>query len=200
MIRVILAEDQSMVRGALAALLNLEDDIEVIGEASNGIEAWELIQKERPDLCILDIEMPEMSGLDVAEKVKEHGLSCKVMILTTFARPGYLQRAMKSGAKGYLLKDSPVEELAKAIRQVHKGAKVISPELVVQAFDDENPLTDREQEVLKHALTGIPTAEIAKRMFLSEGTVRNYLSEIMQKVGAKNRMEAVRIVQEKGWI
>jgi two-component system, NarL family, response regulator DesR len=200
MIRVVLAEDQSMVRGALAALLNLEDDIEVIGEAANGKAAWDMVQRLAPDICILDIEMPEMSGLEVAEKIKEHAFPCQVIILTTFARPGYLQRAIKSGAKGYLLKDSPVEELAKAIRQVNLGSRVVSPELVLSAFDDANPLTEREQEVLRYAAEGMPTAEIAQRMFLSEGTVRNYMSDILQKIGAKNRMEAVRIASEKGWI
>jgi two-component system response regulator DesR len=200
MIRVVLAEDQSMVRGALAALLNLEDDIEVIGEAANGKAAWDMVQRLAPDICILDIEMPEMSGLEVAEKIKEHAFPCHVIILTTFARPGYLQRAIKSGAKGYLLKDSPVEELAKAIRQVNQGGRVVSPELILSAFDDANPLTEREQEVLRHAAEGMPTADIARRMFLSEGTVRNYMSDILQKIGAKNRMEAVRIASEKGWI
>lgn len=200
MMKVVIAEDQGMVRGALAALLNLEADIEVIAEASDGLQAVELIASLLPDICILDIEMPGQSGLDVAEQVKKHGLPCKVVMLTTFARPGYLQRALKAGVGAYLLKDAPVEELAKALRTVRNGGRVISPELAMSAFDAENPLTERDQEVLRIAAEGLTTTEIAKQLFLSEGTVRNYISDILHKLGAKNRVEAVKIAQTKGWL
>jgi two-component system, NarL family, response regulator DesR len=200
MMKVLIAEDQGMVRGALAALLNLEDDIEVIAEAADGVQAVELIASLLPDICILDIEMPGQSGLDVAEQVKKRGLPCRVVMLTTFARPGYLQRALKAGVNAYLLKDAPVEELAKALRKVSSGGRVISPELAMSAFDAENPLTERDQEVLALAAEGLSTTEIAKQLFLSEGTVRNYISEILHKLGAKNRVEAVKIAQTKGWL
>lgn len=199
-IRVLLAEDQGMVRGALAALLNLEGDFEVIGEAGNGEAALKMIHELKPDLAVLDIEMPKLSGLDVAEELKKENFQCKVVILTTFARSGYLQRSLKAGVKGYLVKDAPVEELAVALRKVYAGERVISPELALAAWEEENPLTEREREILSLSAKGLSSHEIAKRLFLSEGTVRNYLSIAIQKVGAKNRMEAVHISREKGWI
>ncbi|KEO81877.1 response regulator transcription factor [Tumebacillus flagellatus] len=198
--RILLAEDQGMVRGALAALLNLEDDIDVIAEAPTGTEAWAKIQELAPDICLLDIEMPGLSGLDVAERIKEAALATRIVILTTFARPGYLQRALRAGVSGYLLKDAPVEELAKALRKVHGGGRVLAPELAMAVWDEPNPLTERERDVLALAGKGLSTADIAGKLFLSEGTVRNYVSEILHKVGAKNRVEAVRIAEEKGWL
>lgn len=200
MIRIVLAEDQRMVRGALAALLNLEEDLEVVGEADDGISALKMIRDTLPDICILDIEMPGMSGLEVAELIEKEQLSSRVVILTTFARSGYLQRALKAGVKGYLLKDSPLEELAYALRLVHSGGRMMSPELAISVWDEENPLSERDQEVLRLACEGLTTGQIAQRLFLSEGTIRNYMSEVLHKVGAKNRIEAGRIAQSKGWI
>ncbi|MBB3112223.1 two-component system response regulator DesR [Paenibacillus phyllosphaerae] len=198
--RVIIAEDQAMLRGALSALLDLEDDIEVVGQAGDGQQALQLIMQERPDLCLLDIEMPLLSGLDVAEKVKELQLDCRVVILTTFSRAGYFQRAIRAGARGFLLKDSPIEELGAALRTVHAGGRAVSPELALTFWEEENPLTEREREVLKLAAEGLSAGEIAKSLFLSAGTVRNYLSEAMQKLEAKNRIEAIGIAQKKGWL
>jgi two-component system, NarL family, response regulator DesR len=198
--RILLAEDQGMVRGALAALLNLEDDIEVIAEAATGTDALEKSKQLSPDICLLDIEMPGLSGLDVAEQLRQAGRTTRVVILTTFARPGYLQRALRAGVSGYLLKDAPVEELAKALRKVHGGGRVLAPELAMAVWDEPNPLTERECDVLVLAGQGLTTAEIAGKLFLSEGTVRNYVSEILHKLNAKNRVEAVRIAEEKGWL
>ena len=200
MMRLILAEDQAMVRGALAALLNLEDDMEVIGEASEGRQALQMIQDLVPDICILDIEMPKLSGLDVAQEVKRLKLPSKVVILTTFGRSGYLQRALHAGVYGYLLKDAPVEELAKALRNVYLGKRMISPELAVTAWEETNPLSEREQEVLRLAAQGMSTVQIAKHLFLTEGTVRNYVSEILHKLDAQNRLEAISVATEKGWL
>ncbi|CAM3039787.1 response regulator transcription factor [Paenibacillus sediminis] len=200
MIRVIIAEDQSMVRGALTALLNMEEDIEVIDEAADGETVLHKIELLQPDICILDIEMPGMSGLDVAEAIKNRKLPSKVVIVTTFGRAGYLQRALKAGVKGYMLKDAPVEQLAQVLRDVSRGGRYISPELAVTVFEDENPLTERERMVLQLASDGLSTAEMAKHLFLSEGTIRNYMSELMQKLEAKNRIDAVKIAQSKGWI
>jgi len=200
MIRIVIAEDQGMVRGALAALLNLEDDLEVIAEAGNGREAWQIIQEQKPDVCLLDIEMPEMSGLHVAEEVKKASLPCRVMMLTTFARPGYLQRALQAGVHGYLLKDAPIDQLASSIRDVHAGRRAISPELALTMWDESSPLTERDREILALVSEGLKTAEIAARLFLSEGTVRNYTSEILHKLNAKNRIEAVNVANAKGWL
>lgn len=200
MLRVLIAEDQRMLSGALASLLDLEEDIEIVGQAANGKETLALIQELSPDICLLDIEMPGMSGLEVAEKVKAENLSCKVVILTTFARPGYFERAIAAGVQGYLLKDEPIEKLASAFRQVMKGRQEVSPELVFGAFKQGNPLTAREQEILKLASTGKTTNEIAVELYLSYGTVRNYISEILNKTEAKNRIEAIRIAEEKGWL
>lgn len=200
MIRILIAEDQRMLRGALASLLDLEDDLQVIGEAGNGEEALQLIASLQPDLCLMDIEMPVMTGLDVAERIQQQGLSCKVIILTTFARPGFLERAIQAGVKGYLLKDEPSDRLAEAIRRVMNGGREVSPELVFGASKETNPLTEREKEVLRLAATGLNANHIAASLHLSYGTVRNYLSEAFNKLEAKNRMEAVSIAEKKGWL
>ncbi|WP_458124879.1 response regulator [Paenibacillus sp. Z3-2] len=200
MIRILIAEDQRMLRGALASLLDLEDDFEVIGEAGNGEEALKQTVTLQPDLCLLDIEMPVMSGLDVAERMQQLGLSCRIIILTTFARPGFLERAIQAGVQGYLLKDEPSDRLAEAIRRVMNGGREVSPELVFGAAKAVNPLTEREKEVLKLAATGMNANHIAASLHLSYGTVRNYLSEAFAKLDAKNRMEAVAIAEEKGWL
>ncbi|WP_242216989.1 response regulator transcription factor [Bacillus cereus group sp. BfR-BA-01380] len=200
MIRIIIAEDQRMLRGALGALLDLEDDIEVVGQAENGEEALKLIETLQPDISIMDIEMPIQSGLDVAETLRKQQSPCRVMILTTFARPGYFERAMKANVHGYLLKDSPSEDLAAAIRNVMNGKREISPELMFGLWQEQNPLTDREKEVLLLAKEGKTTNEIAKTLYLSSGTVRNYISDVLTKLDAKNRIEAITIAEEKGWI
>lgn len=200
MIKILIAEDQRLLRGALASLLDLEDDIEVVGQASDGAEALDLICKLQPDICLMDIEMPQLSGLDVAEKIQAKALPCRVIILTTFARPGYFERAIKANIHGYLLKDEPSDRLAEAIRRVMAGHREVSPELIFGSLHNENPLTAREIDILKLAAQGGSAADIAKSMHLSYGTVRNYISEIINKLEAKNRMEAVRIAEEKGWI
>ena len=199
-IRVIIAEDQSMVLGALAALLESEGDIEVVGQARNGMEALKLVRVHKPDLLLTDIEMPEINGLEVAAELKRQGLPVRVIILTTFARAGYLRRALDSGASGYLLKDSPASELAGAVRSVHSGKRAIAPELAAEAWGESDPLTDRERQILRLAGEGISSADIATKFRLSEGTVRNYLSEAMSKLGAGNRVEAARIARQKGWL
>lgn len=200
MIQIIIAEDQRMLRGALAALLDLEDDIEVVGQAANGEEALKLIEKLQPHVAIMDIEMPMQTGLDVAEVIQERGLACKVMIVTTFARPGYFERAMKANVHGYLLKDSPSEDLAASIRKVIEGKREISPELMYGLWQEQNPLTEREKEVLLLAREGKTTNEIASELYLSAGTVRNYISDVLMKLQAKNRIEAITIAEDKGWI
>ncbi|RAW13664.1 response regulator transcription factor [Paenibacillus taichungensis] len=200
MIRIMIAEDQRMLRGALASLLDLEDDFEVIGEAGNGDEALKQIVSLQPDICLMDIEMPVMSGLDVAERIQQLGLPCRIIILTTFARPGFLERAIQAGVQGYLLKDEPSDRLAGAIRRVMNGGREVSPELVFGAAKETNPLTEREKEVLKLAATGMNANHIAASLHLSYGTVRNYLSEAFNKLDAKNRMEAVSIAEQKGWL
>jgi len=200
MIRVLLAEDQSMVLGALAALLGLEPDIEVVGRARDGREALDLALATRPDVVLTDIEMPQMTGLELAAELRRLGSPARIVILTTFARSGYLRRALDAGAAGYLLKDSPSERLADAVRRVHAGLKAIDPELAAGAWGDADPLTDRERQVLRLGGEGLSTAKIAADLHLSEGTVRNYLSEAISKLGAENRIEAARIAREKGWL
>jgi two-component system, NarL family, response regulator DesR len=197
-IRVVVAEDQAMLLGALAALLDIESDIEVIARARDGEEALEIVRREKPDVLLTDIEMPKMSGLEVAAAVRD--LSTRVIILTTFARSGYLRRALDAGASGYLLKDSPAEQLANAIRRVHAGGRAIAPELAAEAWSEPDPLTDRERQVLRMAAEGKSSGDIASALNLSEGTVRNYLSEAISKVGAQNRIEAARIARERGWL
>ncbi|TCZ75142.1 response regulator transcription factor [Paenibacillus albiflavus] len=198
--RIVIAEDQGMLRGALSALLSLEDDIEVVGQAENGQKALELIQSLKPDLCIMDIEMPELSGLDVAEQVNKLKLPVRVVILTTFARTGYFQRATRAGIHGYLLKDSPIDDLTSSLRTIMNGGKVVAPELALSLWVEDNPLSEREQSVLLMIAEGKSSQEIAKELFLTNGTVRNYTSEIMQKLNAKNRIDAISIAQSKGWL
>jgi two-component system response regulator DesR len=201
MIRVLLAEDQAMVRGALAALLALEGDIEVVAEVARGDEVITTALKEQPDVVLLDIEMPGQSGLDVLTDLRTKLPNARSLILTTFGRPGYLRRAMENGAAGFLLKDAPSRDLAVAIRRANAGERVVDPGLAADALSEgPSPLTDREQEVLSLART-IPTiAEIADQLYLSEGTVRNYLSTAIHKLGAQNRLEATRIAEQKGWL
>jgi two-component system response regulator DesR len=200
-IRVLLAEDQTMLRGALAALLSLESDIMVIAEASNGDEALRLIQQHKPDVLVTDIEMPERTGLELASALHEQGNKTRVIILTTFARPGYLRRALDSGARGYLLKERPASELAEAIRKVHAGLRAVDPALAAEAWSaDADPLSDRERQILQRAGDGRTSAEIAADLRLSEGTVRNYLSEAIAKLGATNRTDAARIARARGWL
>ncbi|MCM3442192.1 response regulator transcription factor [Metabacillus halosaccharovorans] len=200
MIRVMIAEDQGMLRGALGSLLDFEDDIEIVGEASNGKEALNMITSLQPDVCLMDIEMPLMSGLDVAEKAKKQFSTCKIIILTTFARPGYFEQAVKIGVNGYMLKDGSIDELAESIRSVMKGKREFAPELIFGSMKHDNPLTDREKDVLRLASEGKTSKDISSELFLSAGTVRNYMSEILNKLEVKNRTEAVTVAKEKGWI
>ncbi|MEV0275429.1 response regulator transcription factor [Streptomyces sp. NPDC050610] len=200
-IRVLLAEDQSMVREALAALLGLEGDIEVAVQVARGDEVVDAARAHRPDVALLDIEMPGMSGLDAALLLRRELPEVKVVILTTFGRPGYLRRAMESGAEAFLVKDAPAAQLADALRRVLRGERVIDPTLAVAALTDgANPLTDREQDVLRACADGSTNAELAAVLSLSPGTVRNYLSTAIQKTTARNRAEAVRIARDKGWL
>jgi len=199
-IRVVVAEDQGMVLGALAALLEIERDIEVVGQARDGRAALAMVTRLRPDVLLTDIEMPEMTGLELAAEVRRLAMPTRVVILTTFARAGYLRRALEVGARGYLLKESPSDELANAVRRVHMGGRVVDPELAREAWTERDPLTDRERQVLRLASEGLATAAIGNQLFLSHGTVRNYLSSAIAKLGASNRVEAARIAQERGWL
>jgi two-component system response regulator DesR len=199
-VRVIIAEDQAMVRGALAALLTIEGDIEVVGQAEDGRQALELLLTAVPDVLLTDIEMPQITGLELAAEIQRRRLPIRVAILTTFARAGYLRRALDAGVSGYLLKDAPASTLANAIRRIRAGARVIDPELAAEAWTEADPLTDRERQVLRYAGEGSTGAEIAERLSLSEGTVRNYLSEAISKLGASNRAEAARIARQNGWL
>ncbi len=200
MIRVVVAEDQSMVLGALAALLETERDIEVIGRARDGGEARDLVERLRPDILLTDIEMPVMTGLEVAAEVTRLRLPTRVIILTTFARAGYLRRALDAGAAGYLLKDSPADELANAVRRVSLGGRAVDPALAQQAWTERDPLNDRERQVLRLASEGKAGAAIAAALGLSQGTVRNYLSDAIAKLGAANRVEAARTARQRGWL
>lgn len=197
MIKIVIAEDQQLLLGAFGSLLELEDDMKVVGKASNGEEAIALVRKFHPDICIMDIEMPGKSGLDAAEELKDSG--CKVIILTTFARSGYFQRALKAGVNGYLLKDSPSDELASSIRSVVAGKRIYAPELIEDAYSEGNPLTEREIEVLGLVADGKNTREIADELSIKAGTVRNYISTILDKLEVKNRIEAIKQSKEKGW-
>jgi len=200
MIRVLLAEDQAMVRGALSALLRLESDLDVIGSAANGEEAWTLVERDKPDILVTDIEMPKLSGLELAQRIRDRGVECKVIILTTFARPGFLRRALDAGVGGYLLKDAPADQLAEALRMVHRGGRAIDPQLALEAWSGDDPLNDRERQVLRLAGEGMSAVEIAEQLHLSQGTVRNYLSEAIGKLGVGNRIEAYRLARQKGWL
>lgn len=197
MIRIVIAEDQRMLLGALASLLDLEEDMEVIGRANNGEDAIKLVHEFEPDICIMDIEMPIKNGLDAAEEIK--GRDCKVIILTTFARTGYFERALKAGVSGYLLKDSPIEELAQTIRSVMSGRRIYAAELVDEGYGEKNPLTDREKAVLELIADGKNTKEISDELYITTGTVRNYVSVILDKLGVSNRIEAIKHFKEKGW-
>ena len=201
MIRILIAEDQGMVRGALAALLALEPDLEVVAQVSSGDEVLSAARETRPHVALLDIEMPGMDGIDAAAALRRELPDTVPLIVTTFGRPAYLRRAMEAGAAGFLVKDAPSERLANAIRRAATGERVVDPELAVAALADaESPFTPREREVLEASAAGAPIAEIAEHLYLSEGTVRNYLSAAIGKTGARNRIEAVRIAREKGWV
>jgi len=199
-IKILIAEDQSMVLGALSALLSLEPDINVVASAADGQQALELIKHHEVDIVITDIEMPNMTGIELAQALKEQQHQAKVMVLTTFTRSGYLRRAMDAGVKGYLLKDAPSDSLAQAVRSINEGKVIVAPELITQAWGNSDPLTDKERKVLRLAFDGKSTEQISQEIFLSPGTVRNYLSEASSKLGAKNRIDAARIAKQNGWL
>jgi two-component system response regulator DesR len=201
MIRILIAEDQAMVRGALAALLAFEHDLEVVAEVSSGDQVVAAAREARPDVALLDIEMPGMDGIEAAGALRREVPGCTPLILTTFGRPAYLRRALEAGAAGFLVKDAPAERLANAIRRAATGERVVDPELAAAALaDGESPFTPREREVLQAGSGGAPISEIAQRLHLSEGTIRNYLSAAIGKTGARNRVEAWRIARERGWV
>jgi two-component system response regulator DesR len=201
MIRLLLAEDQGMMRGALALLLDMEPDMEVVAEVAKGDDVVPAALRERPDVALLDIEMPGVDGLTAAARLRSELPACKVVILTTFGRPGYLRRAMEAGASGFLVKDGPVEELAATVRRVLAGERVVDPALAAAALSvGPNPLTERERDVLSAAADGATVADIAGRLHLSESTVRNYLSAAIGKTGSRNRIEAVRAARQQGWL
>jgi two-component system response regulator DesR len=200
-IRVLVADDQALVRGAVAALLSLEPDLEVVAEVERGDQVVVAARANAPDVAVLDIEMPGIDGIAAAEILRREVPSCRVLIVTTFGRPGYLRRAMESGASGFIVKDAPAKRLADAIRRVHAGLRVVDPELAAESLAvGENPLTPREADVLREARDGSSVAEIATRLFLGDGTVRNYLSSAIGKTGTRNRVEAVHIAEQKGWL
>ena len=200
-IRVLLAEDQAMIREALAALLSFEDDIEVVAQVGRGDQVLQAAKDTSPDVALLDIEMPGLDGLTAAAELKKRHPNTSIVILTTFGRPGYLRRAMESGVSGFIVKDSPADKLAQTIRQVKAGKKVIDPDLAAAALSEgASPLSPRERDVLAASQDGATIAEIAAALFLSEGTVRNYLSACIQKTGARNRAEALRVAEERGWL
>ncbi|MBO0868865.1 MAG: response regulator transcription factor [Micromonosporaceae bacterium] len=201
MIRVLLAEDQGMMRSALARLLDLEPDIEVVAQVATGTEVVPAAKATAPDVALLDIEMPGASGLDATQALRAAVPTCRILILTTFGRPGYLRRAMEAGASGFLVKDAPVEELAGAVRRVLAGERVVDPALAAAALSaGPNPLTDRERDVLRAAVDGSTVADIAGRLHLSESTVRNYLSSAIGKTHSRNRIEAVQVARTNGWL
>ena len=200
MIRLLIAEDQAMLRGALAALLGLESDLEVVAAAADGEAAWRDLQRLQPDLLVTDIEMPGLTGLELAQRIQRQQLPVKVVIVTTFARAGFLRRALDAGVCGYLLKDAPAEQLADALRKVHRGGRAIDPQLALEAWGEADPLNDRERQALRLAGEGLSAGEIAQRLNLSQGTVRNYLSEAIGKLGVGNRIEAHRLARQKGWL
>lgn len=200
-IKVLLADDQALVRGAMAALLDLEPDIEVVAEVGSGDQVLTEVQRTSPDVCLLDIEMPGLDGLAVAEQLAAVAPGCRSLIVTTFGRPGYLRRALDAGASGFVVKDTPAKELAEAVRRVHAGLRVVDPALATESLTSgPNPLTEREQEVLRESLTGAPIARIANRVHLSAGTVRNHLSSAIGKTDTSTRAEAARVAQDRGWI
>jgi two-component system response regulator DesR len=199
-IRILIVEDQGMLRSALSALLALEDDIDVVGSAGDGIEGIELTQELNPDIVIADIEMPKKTGLELADWIKKNKPATRVIIVTTFARAGYLRRALDAGVSGYLLKDSPGDILPNAIRTVYRGGRTIDPELAAQAWSESDPLTNRERQALRLSADGLTNSQIAAQLKLNEGTVRNYISEAISKLDANNRIDAARIARDKGWL
>lgn len=200
-IKVLLADDQALVRGALAALLSLEPDIEVVAEVGRGDEVLAAVGSSGAEVALLDIEMPGLTGLEVAAELRAQGSSCRSLIVTTFGRAGYVRRALEAGASGFVVKDTPATELAEAVRRVHAGLRVIDPTLAAESlYEGANPLTPREQEVLREALTGAPVSSIAAKVFLSPGTVRNHLSAAIGKTGTTTRAEAARAAQDNGWL
>ncbi|ANS78350.1 putative two-component system response regulator [Serinicoccus hydrothermalis] len=201
MIKVLLADDQALVRGALAALLDLERDIEVVAQVGRGDAVLDAVQRAQPQVCLLDIEMPGLDGIEVLEQLREQGARTRCLMVTTFGRPGYLRRAMDAGACGFVVKDTPAPELAEAVRRVDAGLRVVDPALATESLiGGPNPLTDREREVLRQALDGSPVQSIAGQLFLSPGTVRNYLSSAIGKTGTATRVEAARYAEERGWL
>lgn len=199
-VKVLVVEDQALVRGAICSLLDLEDNIAVVGQAENGAVALQMLQQLEVDFVLSDIEMPVMSGLELAEAIHTQHPKIGVLIMTTFSKSGYIKRAMALGVKAFILKESPTEYLVSTIGKVQKGQRVIDPELALMALDDNDPLTEKERKAIKLAGDGLKTAEIAQALFLSEGTVRNYLSEAISKLNAANRVDAARIAKQKGWI
>ena len=201
MIRLLLADDQALVRGALAALLQLEDDLDVVAEVSRGDEVVEAVLEHRPDVALLDVEMPGIDGLAAAKLVREAAPDCRVLMVTTFGRPGYLKQAMAAGASGFVVKDTPARQLADAVRRVYQGLRVVDPNLAAESLTaGDSPLTDRETDVLRSAQDGGTVADIAAALFLSEGTVRNHLSSAIGKTGTRTRAEAVRVAVDNGWL
>jgi len=204
MIKVYLVEDQALVRDAVAALLSLDFNIEVIGQASNGQDALtaitNLTDDSMPDIILTDIEMPNMNGIELSEQIAVKFPAIKMVIMTTFSRAGYIRRSLSAGVKGFILKEAPSDELINALKKVMQGQKVIDPELAINALDDADPLTDKERKALKLASDGLKTSEIAKLLFISEGTTRNYLSDAIAKLNATNRVDAARIARQKGWL
>ena len=200
MIKVLIVEDQGMLRTALSALLALEDDIDVVCSARDGLEGIELTRQLKPDVVIADIEMPKKTGLELANWIRDQKLATRVIIVTTFARPGYLRRALDAGVSGYLLKDSPGDVLPDAIRTVYNGGRTIDPDLATQAWSESDPLTDRERQVLRLSAAGLTNSQIASKLNLNDGTVRNYISETISKLSANNRIDAARIARNKGWL
>ncbi|AUJ68822.1 MULTISPECIES: response regulator transcription factor [Pseudoalteromonas] len=200
MIKVFIVEDQALVRGAIAALLSLDREIEVVGEAENGQVAKEKLAKLTPDIVLTDIEMPQVTGLELAQHLQQKMPDTKVVIMTTFSKAGYIRRAITLGVNGFVLKEAPSEYLLSTLKKVMNGYKVIDPELALYALEDADPLTDKERKALRLASEGLKTAEIAGQLFLSEGTVRNYLSDAIAKLHATNRVDAARIAKQKGWL
>ncbi len=200
-IRVVLADDQDLVRGALAALLSLEADIEIVAEVGRGDDVLAAVREHAADVALLDIEMPGIDGIEAAALLTREIPTCRAVMVTTFGRPGYLRRALEAGARGFVVKDTPAKELADAVRRVHSGLRVVDPALASESMlDGASPLTEREQEVLRASLDGVPVRTIASRLFLSPGTVRNYLSTAIAKTGTSTRVEAARLAQDRGWL
>ncbi len=200
MISIVLAEDQAMVRGAFAALLGLEVDLDVVAAVADGAAALDAVREHRPDVLVTDVEMPGLSGLDVAARLRAEAATTRIVVVTTFARSGYLRRALDAGVSGYVLKDAPIDQLADTVRRVHAGQRVVDPQLAVAAWDAADPMTGRERDVLRLAGDGLPNSEIAEQLHLAEGTVRNYLSTAITKLGVRNRIEAARVARERGWL